>query len=276
MTASMPKPIARQTALVAACALGWLVFLACVSGPGPKEIKDAEIQYDLGVTDLREGKLKEALASLLESARLNPESATTQFALGSVYYLIGDFEKSIARYQKALELKPDYHEARANLGRVYISQQRYREAVPLLEKALEYVFLPERYLAESNLGWAKFQLGEQEEGLRLVRDAIAKNEKYCVGYEYLGLMHQARKDYAQAVAELSNFVKYCPQAMQGYLELGRAQLMHGDDQAGCRSLDTCWRRHRMTAIGQECERLYQMSCVEVPTSPQSAPKKPTG
>ncbi len=276
MISSMPKPVARPSVGLVACALGWLIASACASGPGPKEIKDAEIHYDLGVTDLREGKLKEALSDLLESARLNPDSAMVQFALGSVYYFLGDFEPSIAHYQKALELKPDYDEARANLGRVYITQQRYQEAVPLLEKALEYVFLPERYLAESNLGWAKFQIGEQEEGLRLVRDALAKNEKYCVGYEYLGLMYQARKDYEHAVSELSNFIKYCPQAMQGYLELGKAQLMKGDDRAGCSSLDTCRRRHRMTVIGQECERLYHLSCAETPTSPHGAPKKPTG
>jgi type IV pilus assembly protein PilF len=275
MNSVMPTVVARPFARLMACALPCLIAAACVSGPGPKEIKQAEIQYDLGVTDLREGKLQEALSNLLESARINPDSATTQFALGSVYYLLGDFEQSIAHFQKALEFRPDYHEARANLGRVYISQKRFQEAIPMLEKALEYVFLPERYLAESNLGWAKFQIGEHEEGFKLVRDALAKNETYCVGYEYLGLMYQARKDYEHATAELSNFIKYCPQAMQGYLELGKAQLMKGDDRAGCSSLDTCRRRHRMTAVGQECERLYQLSCAEIKTSPQNATKKPS-
>jgi Tfp pilus assembly protein PilF len=274
MNSAIPTVCARTPVRLIIFALTWLIASACASGPGPKDIKQAEIQYDLGVTDFRDGKLKEALSNLLESARINPGSATTHYALGSVYYFLGDFAQSIAHYQKALEFKPDYYEARANLGRVYISQHHFQEAIPLLEQALEYVFLPERYLAESNLGWAKFQVGEQEEGFKLVRSALSKNEKYCVGYEYLGLMHQARKDYEHAVSELSNFIKYCPQAMDGYLELGRAQLMKGDDRAGCISLDTCRRSKRMSTVGQECERLYQMSCSEIPASPQNVPKKP--
>jgi type IV pilus assembly protein PilF len=270
----MPARLFRSHLFFTVLALVGLLACACVSGPGPKEIKEAEIQYDLGVTDLRDGKLKEALNDLLESVRLNPYSSTTHYALGSVYYFLGDFEKSIVHFQKALELRHDYDEARANLARVYISQKRFQEAIPLLEKALEYIFLPERYLAESNLGWAKFQIGEHEEGIKLVRGALAKNEKYCVGYEYLGLMHQARREYERAVYELSNFIKYCPEAMQGYLELGKAQLMKGDEKGGCASLETCRHQNRMTLVGQECERLHEVSCAQNPAPAKNAPKKP--
>ena len=255
------KRISCMTAVI------WLLVfcsLGCVTGPTAKDIKQAEITYDLGVNELRGGRVTEALKNFIESVRLHPEFAEAQHGLGLAHHLLGNHEKALAHFEKALELKPDYSEVMNNMARVYISQSRFRLAIPLLRKALQDVFLKERYLAESNLGWSLFQIGEQDEAFKCVRNALALNERYCVGYEYLGLMHQSRKEYQKAIREFKELTEKCPKYITGWLNLGKTHLMQGDDGKGCTALERCRSLSRMTDVGRQCERLFTTSCSATP------------
>ncbi len=255
------------------CWLAVFTLWGCVTGPTAKDIKQAEISYDLGVNEMREGRVTEALKNFLESVNHNPEFAEAHNGLGLAHHLLGNHEKALAHFAKALELKPDYSEVMNNMARVYIGQNRYRLAIPLLRRALEDVFLKERYLAESNLGWSLFQIGEEEEGFKRVRNAVAQNERYCVGYEYLGLMYKARKEYQQAIREFGELTERCPRYIAGWLNLGKVHLMTGDDRNGCTALERCRSISRMTDVGRECERLYATSCSAAPAPGSSGEDK---
>ncbi len=235
---------------------------ACVSGPSPKETKQAEIQYDLGVENLRAGRLREALLEFLESEKINPDFPELQNALGLTYYMLGDFDSAVRHFDRALQLKPDFSEVLNNQARVLIAQGRYRPAVPLLERALKDVFLRERHLAEGNLGWALFHLGEKERAYTHVKNALAQNGRFCVGYQYLGLMQQEDKDPQQAVESFRRALEQCPDFLEAKRDLGKVLLLQGDIQGGCLNLKECWQPSRMTPLGQECERLWRLSCAE--------------
>jgi tetratricopeptide (TPR) repeat protein len=265
-----PEGVAKIVKLFSSfCWLVIFTLLGCATGPTAKIIRQAEISYDLGVNEFRAGRLTEALKNFIESSRLNPEFARAHNGLGLVYHLMGDPANALAHFKKALELKPDYSEVLNNMARVYIGQNRFRLAIPLLRKALQDVFLKERYLAESNLGWSLFQVGEEDEGLKRVRNAVAQNERYCVGYEYLGLMHKSRKEYQKAIREFAELTERCPGYIAGWLNLGKVHLMTGDDGNGCAALERCRSTSRMTDLGRECERIYTTSC-----SPTSSPGSP--
>lgn len=262
------KPIGG---IAAVCCSVVFCLWGCVTGPTAKDIKQAEISFDLGVNEMRAGQLTEALKNFMESVDMNPEFAEAHNGLGLAYHLLGNHDKALAHFEKALELKPDYSEVMNNIARVYIGQNRYRLAIPLLRKALEDVFLKERYLAESNLGWSLFHVGEEEEGFKHVRNAIAQNERYCVGYEYLGLMYKSRKEYREAIREFGELTERCPRHIAGWLNLGKVHLMIGDEGKGCAALEKCRSISRMTDVGQECERLHSTSCSATPVrSPSGA------
>ena len=250
----------------------WLA--GCVTTPDIKDLRQAEIQYDLGLDALRYGPLAEAMKSFQDAVRLYPDFPQAHHGLGLVYYTLGNHPKAMESFRKALTLKPDYSEVRNNMARVLLSEGKYEQAVAELRLALENVFLPERHLAESNLGWALFQLGKQEEGLGLVRTALAQNEQYCVGYEYLGMMHVARKEYTDAVVELSELTKRCPDYLIGHQRLGQAQLLAGDGPSGCSELDFCKNQSRLSNLGMECERLFRLSCVRAAPPAAAAPAQP--
>jgi len=195
---------------------------------------------------------------------LNPGFAQAQHGLGLAYYMLADWANALRHFQKALEIKPEYSEVMNSIARLYINDGKFHEAVPLLRKALDDVFLPERYLAESNLGWALFQIGEVEEGISRVKNALAQNDKYCIGYQYLGLMHQARKEFDQAVERLRKLVEICPQYAEGHLNLGKVLLLAGDAPGGCKVLETCLQFGSMSPVGQDCDRLWRLTCQEAP------------
>ncbi len=247
----------------------WLASIAAMAllgagtgcpGLDRKDLRQAEIEYDMGVNDLKAGRVREAMNCFTNSVELHPDFAQAHNGLGLVMHFLGRNEGALEHFEKALQLKPDYSEVRNNMARVYISLGRFREAIPLLQKALENVFLHERYLAESNLGWALFQIGREEEGMKRVMNALAHNEKYCVGYEYLGLMYQKRKAYEEAVRELELLVEHCPKYASGHLNLGKVFLMMGNLEKGCKHLGLCLAMGRMTLVGRECDRLFRASC----------------
>ena len=198
------KSVSRILLVVSLVSFG---FLSCVSGPTAKERKMAEIEYDMGVNSLQAGNLKDALQNFKNSEKIYPEFPKVQNGLGLAYYFLRNFEKAIHHFDLALKYKPDYSEVLNSKARIYMDQGRFRQAIPLLRKALEDVFLPERFHAESNLGWCLFNTGQTEDGFRHVQNAIAQNEKYCVGYQYLGRMYQKQKKFTEAIRELTQLVE---------------------------------------------------------------------
>ena len=252
--------IARPARLLAGGVAMLALAAACVFGTTDQQRKQAEIDYDLGVAEMRSGRIREAMNFFLQSVEVNPEFAQAQNGLGLALHFLGKNEKAIEHFKKALEIKEDYPEVRNNMARVYISMNRYREAIPILEKALDNVFLSERYLAESNLGWALFQVGQEAKGMKLVMSALSKNEGYCVGYEYLGLMYKKQKNYDQAIHEFEQLIEKCPTYPSGQLNQGKLHLMVGKIDLGCSFLGSCKGMGRMSPVGQECDRLFRASC----------------
>ncbi|MBW2703720.1 MAG: tetratricopeptide repeat protein [Deltaproteobacteria bacterium] len=250
--------------LLASCIF---VFLgACVTGPSQKDIKQAEIRYDLGVGELHGGQFRQALRSFMAAVKVHPDFALAHNGLGLAYMVMGQNQLAETHLKRALELKPDLSEVLNNLARLYMNQKRFRQAIPLLEKALEDMFLKERYLAESNLGWALFMTGKQKKGMDRVMTALAQNEKLCVGYLYLGLMYEKRKQYDKSVEELQQLVEYCPDYPEGLFALAKVLLLQGNIRAGCRHLASCRDLGRRSQTGRSCQRLIDQNC-EASTDP---------
>ena len=242
--------------------LGPLLLMFGCAGLSKNQIKQAEIEYDMGVNEMHQGRITQALKNFQQAVLLHPKFAQAHNGLGLTYHFLEQNTQALEHFAKALALDPSFNEVRNNIGRVLISQNRFREAIPCFEKALEDVFLKERYLAESNLGWALYNVGQEKKGIKLVMNALALNGRYCVGYEYLGLMYQKQKRLGEAIREFEQLLEICPEHILGRLYLAKAQLMLGSIEQGCRHLSVCLERSRMTKVGRQCDRLYRSSCTE--------------
>ncbi len=78
--------------------------------------EDPYARNNLGAVLCRQGRLDEALASLREAIRQNPEYFRAYSNLGTVHALRGEFPLAIGLYQKALRLNPRDELSHLNLG----------------------------------------------------------------------------------------------------------------------------------------------------------------
>ena len=92
-----------------------------------KSIADFDPRVELGAFLYRQGRLKEALGALEESARARPDSARAFFELARALVLYGRLEDAVGRLKEAVRLDPNYAAAHLLLGRVYFRLGREAE-----------------------------------------------------------------------------------------------------------------------------------------------------
>jgi tetratricopeptide (TPR) repeat protein len=86
-----------------------------------RALGDAYPQYsgpavNLGILQMKAGKLPDAEATLKQAVDRNPRNAPAHNELGIVYRREGKFTEADAAYQRAIEIAPDYALAHLNLG----------------------------------------------------------------------------------------------------------------------------------------------------------------
>ncbi len=191
---------------------GFLIVLqgwGCVAAVSEKSQVRARLHYDLGVEALGRDDLRTALQELRLADNDNPYDANTQQALGLNYQAMDQFADSERHYLRALGLKKDFAEAYNNYGTLLLEMGRISEAVPNFQKALDNLLYRTPSLAEGNLGWAYFKLGDLELARRHLRRAVITNPQFCRGYVWLAEVELLRKDPDQVSMNAAKFMKHC-------------------------------------------------------------------
>ena len=138
---------------------------------------DPERAADLGAalratgTALRDmGKNQEALAPLLEAARLEPDDVQLQNNLGSILGSLGQFDEAIIHLREALRLRPDYFVACMNLASALAMQGDLPEAAEYFRQAVR--LNPDSAEAHDKLGLVYAKQGNLMEAAAQFQDAL--------------------------------------------------------------------------------------------------------
>ncbi|MCS6873310.1 MAG: tetratricopeptide repeat protein [Pyrinomonadaceae bacterium] len=100
---------------------------------------NAEAYYYLGETYDRLNREQEALDSYRQATRLNPNFFEAWFDMGVILYNRNRYEDAIEAYKKAIQLRPDYGEAYLNLANALRKTKKYQEAVSYYEVAANFI-----------------------------------------------------------------------------------------------------------------------------------------
>ena len=224
---------------------------------GDKAHENATIQFSLGANDQASGNVRQALAEYQQALVYDPNYPEAENALGLLYHLsFRQLDESEKHYLQALKLKPDYASAKNNLAALYTYLGRYDDCVRLEEEVLKDLQYKGGFLAANNEGWCLFKKGDIAHGLPLIQEAVRVNPEFCQGYRNLGLIYADQNKLDLAETELDRMVKKCPDAAQGYYELGKVQLRLGKAPDAVHNFGICRDRAKEgDPLLDECTRL---------------------
>jgi len=121
----------------------------------------ADAHYQLGLAQLRVGKLLQSLRSLKQAVQVDAQHFPAQFQLGNTYYVVGEHQAALNAYQRAQLLQPRNAELCSNLGGLLSQMGRWQEAEKTYRHGL--AAHPESPQLNYNLGVLLWQRGQQGE-----------------------------------------------------------------------------------------------------------------
>ena len=219
----------------------------------------------LGSALLARGQVDEAIASMKEAVRLEPENGMARQGLARAYWVgKGDFPAAIPEFEKSIELNPEAGYSYLQLGLLLAWEGRYEEAEQICKRAVE---LQDEYLsgnaglqvvgANARLGYVYYLQGrhpdairEYERGLAFVsssdhalkeRTSIELNAKLGSAYHRLGNAVEAVRFMDRAVKAFdSRLAKGADDPFTRYY-IAAVHALRGDN---ARALDSLERVHR--------------------------------
>jgi Flp pilus assembly protein TadD len=167
------------------------------------------------------GQYTDALASLQDAVKLDPDQAGIWSNLGLAFAGVDQFKKAEECWKKALKLDPHWTDARANLGALYLKEKNPQKAEWELKKVLDD-------LTYANAAQARFNLAlvyslqhkplEEEQQLKL---AVKSDDGYCPAWFRLGKLQKDKGELQEAQASFQKAVSgVCFKNPEAHYEIG--------------------------------------------------------
>lgn len=156
-----------------------------------------------------------AIAAYQKAIELEPKNHVGYNGIAEVYRdNQKDYEKAMSWYQQTLSLNPKERKANYGMGYCLNSQSKSLQAIPYLKQALQSE--PSYTAAMTELGYAYYKTGSNEEALAVLKNAISLNAQSQNAYYYLTLTYIALKDKVNAQKQVDALraigsVKYAEQ-----------------------------------------------------------------
>ncbi|MDX2145650.1 MAG: tetratricopeptide repeat protein [Rhodospirillaceae bacterium] len=176
-----------------------------------------------------QGKTKDALSVLRQTAEAFPDASELWLLRGSVERKSGDDVAAETSFRRYCALKPNDPDGLNNLAVTVRAQGRVTEAVAIYRQALAAA--PTSSLLHANLGNALDVLGDTTGARAHLRAALA-NEPDSIDARYnLGAHLIREEDTAEGVALLKPLVGSCPERWDIWTNLGVGLLALGQFEA---------------------------------------------
>lgn len=239
----------------------------CGAGPSREQIERSQREYDLGVGLWQERNVAGAFEHLLEAIELDPHNAEAHLLLGKLFMIHRhDYARAEQHFRSALQAHEVVEaraglpaDARNSLGVLYIHWERYRDAVEVLRESASDLMNREPAVAWSNLGWAYLSLGEHEEALQVLHQAVQLSPHLCLAWYRMGQVRAERDQHEDAEEALTRALEVedetCQRLQAAWRLRGevRAQLGRRDDAIA--DLERCVELSVETDDGRACNRL---------------------
>ena len=184
---------------------------------------------DWGELWLAQKQPDQAVQVIQAGLKANPNSEELHMLLASAYSTQSQIDHAITAYEGALRLNPRNVLVANNLAVLLVD---YKGDPQSLQKAFalsrDFEKDAPHPLFLDTLGWVRFKMGQQDEALRLMKNAVAKSPEVPTLNYHLGMAYHQSGRTAEARAYLSKALKSA-EAFQGRQEAEQilSRMMRG-------------------------------------------------
>ncbi|MCP4108841.1 MAG: M48 family metalloprotease [Desulfobacteraceae bacterium] len=151
--------------------------------------EDTAANHEYGLILARTGNYKEAVIHLKKALEKRAFDAQTLKDLGRVYLLDGQHPEALKSLKGALSIEPNDPEGLLFMGRAQMELKKFQKAASVFEDLME-----------------KYP-DTRQDVLYPLAEAYGRQEKQDKAHYYLGLFHDSRRDFKNAVFHLKNALK---------------------------------------------------------------------
>ena len=214
----------RRTSLLTAILLSGLLS-ACETIPTTEQTtggkptttsKVAELQTQLGIGYLRQGKLELAWNRLQRALDADPNYSTAHNAMALVQERLKDPEKAEEHYLRAVTLNPADSAAQNNYGSFLCRNRRYEEGEHRFLQAAKNPLYDQPEIAYANAGVCLKRAGQYQKAERYLRTALEINPEIPVALLAMSEVSLQTKRYLPARAYLQRYLavaSHSPQSL---------------------------------------------------------------
>ena len=186
-----------------------LACLICSCSLMRKDRELAELHLKVGTSQLESGLHPQALASLLQASKLDPENPIIQNNLGLAYFARERLDLAERHIRMALELDPKYSDARNNLARILIEKAQYESALSELNLVLNDLTYANPAKPLLNAGLAHFFLKRWSTAEKYFRQSLRAEKENCLAQNFLGRTYFETKDFLRSAENLDRAIGLC-------------------------------------------------------------------
>jgi Tfp pilus assembly protein PilF len=150
--------------------------------------------------------------------------------------LQGDLTGAELSYKRALHSNPDYAPALADLGHLHTQRKRYEEATRYFERSLR---LEPRADIAYNLGLVLKLTAEDTKAIDAFKEALRLDANHRASMVQLAELHNARGEYALAVAQYVTASQLRHEDLDLHLKLAELYEQTGQKRLAIREWNLC-------------------------------------
>jgi len=194
----------------------------------------AEINLQLGVAYMQEGKYPFAVEKLRKAVKADSNSVDAHLALAVTYDRLGENDAADIHFQEALRLAPDHAPAHTNYGSFLCRLDRVPEAEQHFQQAASTRGYESPEVAYTNAGLCMSRHGAPEKADAYLRQALEARPDFAPALLTLAEMSYAQGRYPAARTYLQSYHNVAEPSAQTLALAARIERQLGDRAAAAK------------------------------------------
>jgi tetratricopeptide (TPR) repeat protein len=202
--------------------------------PALQPLSDAELQLNIGMSLLEQGKFAAAHESLTDALKLDPTSAEASYHRGRAGLTIGQYQEAVTDFQFVLDLEgsrgaTDRPQVHAWMGEAYRALGRFARAEAAFRKALH---MKRDHWTLARLGETlRVMGGRDEEARELLREATELAASDGWAWASYGAVLCTLQQYRSALAALEKAIELSPEQESAWTWGHRARVLRENSRS---------------------------------------------